>query len=151
MPADTSSASTPARSRWGTISHTSARPRPPPTCPAAGGAGAGGGGGGGGRRGGGGGGGFGVGREELADQVAVGAVDLEHVEARGHRAARPLGEAADERPDLVHGERARHLAAGQHGARDRRGRDGLAPRHPRRGLAAGEPPRGAPRRGPPRG
>ncbi|MBF8288716.1 MAG: hypothetical protein HW381_1824 [Candidatus Rokubacteria bacterium] len=79
-----------------------------------------------------------VGGEELADQVAVGAVHLHHVEARGRRAARRFREPSDDRLDLLHGKLPGGVPGGEHGARDRRRRDGLPPRDRRRGLAPAE-------------
>ena len=63
-------------------------------------------------------------REELVDQVAVGAVDLDAVEAAGRRVARAAREVGDQLADLLDLERLRRLVV----VRDRARRPGGQPR-----------------------
>ena len=73
------------------------------------------------------------GDRNCVDQVAVGAVDLDEVEAGAHRALGGVGEGADEALDAALVERRRHVPVGREG-------DGR-----RRHRLPGDPPAGAQR------
>src|SRR5262245_27716024 len=75
----------------------------------------------------------GEGRVERMDQVAMGAVDLEDLEAGGERTHRGGAESIDQPLDLRDGELARHRAGLF--LRDRAGADGLPGRLRTVGLA----------------